>query len=397
MRSPVWRASGGRRGTMLVLTLWLTLVLAVIAYSLSHEMQLGLRMTSQAQRRVKALAIARAGLAKAVADLRNDRLISAAAQGRNSDTDDETWSRAKDKTDIEFGGGTYSVRVVDEDGKLDMNGLTPTNRGALEYVLERVCGVREEDAKVIAMAVVDFKDPDVFQLEKLDEDEIQYYTEWGLKKYGRDLPAEWQFRPKNDTFIDIEELLEIPGITREVLYGDPAKIPADPIERIDEKEKNAALIDYVTIGKNEPVNINTCPLEVLEALLYVNLKSDSAARDTARGIDKLRHERLEYNGAKVYGVSSLAQLNDNGFDLKLLAGSLPVNVFSNNFTIYSRGEFGSVRQSLGVECNVTNESFPIDPDNAEHAGLRDPNASGRIKNRVQLVFDPSVRVIKSAQ
>ena len=65
-----------RRGTIMVMALWLILVLTVMAYSLAYEMRLGLKSTSYAQKRVKALGLARAGLAHAVMDLKNDRLLS---------------------------------------------------------------------------------------------------------------------------------------------------------------------------------------------------------------------------------------------------------------------------------------------------------------------------------
>jgi type II secretory pathway component PulK len=54
---------GPRRGAILMLSLWLILVLTVMAYSLTYEMRVGLRMTGMGARKIKARALARAGVA----------------------------------------------------------------------------------------------------------------------------------------------------------------------------------------------------------------------------------------------------------------------------------------------------------------------------------------------
>lgn len=398
-------ASSRQRGALMVLSLWLIVILIVIAYSLAYEMRIGMKMTSQGKKRIQAQALAQAGLAKAVMDLRNDRLVAMADRTQSNDTLADIWTMNDDKTAIKYGGGTYTVRVIDEERKINVNNLQNSSLLALRYLIEEKAGIDKKESESIANALLDYKDQDITASGVSGGmDEIECWTDWGLKNYGRELPDGWSFRPKNDNILTIEELLEIPGITREVLYGDPKHVPMDPIERVDwleePREESSALADYLTVNSTAQVNINTCSRGVIEAALYAAAGGMAGdVKSMASQIEKLREERLKIKDAEGLGITNLTQLQkakipQNMFD-QLASGSIiPFGFASGTFTIISRGEFEGVRFTVQAMVQVTLEPYNLNPDDKRHESGRDRTGYGSLKSQPYLIIDPAVRVIR---
>lgn len=396
------RKRHGRRGAVLVLVLWLVVVLTVIAYSLAYEMRVSLKMTAHGQRKMHAQALAQAGLARAVCDLRNDRLI-AAAQKRNNNTLIDVWANTEDKTEVELGKGTYTVRIVDEESKININTLQQPGVPALKYLLEEVCDVDKKDAETVAYALIDFKDPDLMASDGQGTDEVEHYTDFGLKKYGRVMAEDWTFRPKNDNYLTMEELMEVPGITSEVLYGDE-KVPRDPIDRIDylaeSKRPSTALADYVTVLNSGQININTCPVVVIEAALAAASGGLADMSSAAKRIDKVRQERLKMKSEQGYGITDLQQFAQANIDPKLigeLSGKFPVGLISNYFTIVSRGEYQGVRATVQALVRIDMEPYNLNPDEKRHMSRVELESMGSLKSQPLLVLDPAVRVIRMSE
>ncbi|HOE98056.1 MAG TPA: type II secretion system protein GspK [Candidatus Sumerlaeota bacterium] len=385
----------GSRGVILVMVLWIIVVLSVMAYSLAYEMRVGLKTTSLAQKRLAAGATARAGLAKAVTDLKNDRLIALADQGQTNDNLMEVWADKEDKTDVEFGGGTFTVRIIDEESKLDVNSIIPASMPGLVYLLREVGGFDDDEAQIIAACIVDFADADLIPSTGEGYDEVEYYTEWGLDEYGDQLPPGWVFRPKNDYYLHIEELLEIPGLTREMLYGDPREVPQDPFVRRDEEEDFPALADYLTAGRNHKVNINTARIPVLEAIFAGAMGEGGDYGRIVSRIDDLRRSRNTLEGGTGYGIADPAQLAEAGVPaeaIELVQQLFPLGVQSHRFTIIARGTYQGVRETIAATVNLTVESYPYDPDDPDTFGLRDQAAAGELENQPYVKVDPAVRV-----
>jgi hypothetical protein len=395
--SPLSPSHRGRRAAVMILTLWIVVILMVITYSLAYEMRIGVRMTSHGKRLLRARGLARVGMAKAVMDLRNDRLIAVADPRFQNDTLDEIWADIEDKTDVEYGDGIYTVRIIDEDRKIDLNTLTPIHVDLLRHLLVEVGGMREDDSEVVADAILDFMDPDLQPQAAELEDEIEYYTEWGLNDSEEEFDDDWSFRPKNDRFLSVEELIEIPGITREMLYGSPEDTPQDPLERADWEEESFALIDYLTVGSSGAVNINTCGLGVLEALLVGATHGGVDVDDLVREIDKLRTERNQVGDVEGYGITSLDQLDQADVDpaiLTMLRETFRLDVRSSTFTIISRGEYRGVRETMEARVQIQMQTYPFDPDDPDSFGLRDERVSGWLKDQPGVKVDPAVHVIR---
>ncbi|HMX63479.1 MAG TPA: hypothetical protein PKD58_10465, partial [Candidatus Sumerlaeota bacterium] len=60
---------------ILVLVLWIVVILSLMAYSMLYQVSSEMSITSARKKQLQAEALARAGIAKAVVDLRNDLLF----------------------------------------------------------------------------------------------------------------------------------------------------------------------------------------------------------------------------------------------------------------------------------------------------------------------------------
>jgi len=289
---------------------------------------------------------------------------------------------------------------VDEERKIDLNTLSIEHIDMLRAMLEELCDMREGDAEVVAQAILDFTDPDLTVLNAPIEPEMEYYTEWAWRKSRLDLPEGWTFRPKNDFFLGIEELLDIPGIGREALYGDPQEVPSDPIERIDWQEESPALIDYLTVGTSGKVNINTCGDKLLHWMFVGASHNMIDVRDAATRVVRLREDLRRDRGLETQGFADVSQLAEAEIDPALLAALqslFPMDVRSHTFRIVSRGEVGGVRETIEARVNIEMQIYPIDPEDPDTFGKRDDRASGWLKDQPNLKVDPSVFVIRQSE
>ncbi len=410
LRTLQFRSPGrGRRGALLVLTIWLIIILTIMAYSLSYEMMLGMKMTGQGRRRVEALGLARAGLAKAVTDLRNDQMLKVSEGLYNNDTPEDIWAQTDDKTDVKLGDGTYTVRVIDEQSKIDVNMLRPEWTDSMKYLLMQVCGESEKNAEFMTNALLDYLDNDDRPISGDDLTEAEYYTREGYRMFSKRLPQGWTFHPKNDRLIGIDELLEVPGFTREILYGDPAKVPVNPIDRLGgtksrRRKASTALVDYLTVGEGGPININTAPVEVYGALLSIGTQGakqgGSSIKRAAAAIDSHRRDLLTRSSKTGIGFMNVAQLMEAKVDPTLLQGMMaaPLGVSSREYTIVSRGTLGSVSQTIEARVVISLQSYTLDQDaQPGQQYIHDLKAIGFLKSRPDLIVDPVLHVTQFKQ
>lgn len=410
LRTLQFRSPGrGRRGALLVLTIWLIIILTIMAYSLSYEMMLGMKMTGQGRRRVEALGLARAGLAKAVTDLRNDQMLKVSEGLYNNDTPEDIWAQTDDKTDVKLGDGTYTVRVIDEQSKIDVNMLRPEWTDSMKYLLMQVCGESEKNAEFMTNALLDYLDNDDRPISGDDLTEAEYYTREGYRMFSKRLPQGWTFHPKNDRLIGIDELLEVPGFTREILYGDPAKVPVNPIDRLGgtksrRRKASTALVDYLTVGEGGPININTAPVEVYGALLSIGTQGakqgGSSIKRAAAAIDSHRRDLLTRSSKTGIGFMNVAQIMEAKVDPTLLQGMMaaPLGVSSREYTIVSRGTLGSVSQTIEARVVISLQSYTLDQDaQPGQQYIHDLKAIGFLKSRPDLIVDPVLHVTQFKQ
>lgn len=387
-----------RRAVILILSLWIAMILSIMAFSVAYEVRINLRLAHQGQGILKARGLARAGIAKAVMDLRNDKLL-AIADPTNQLTDSykDVWAQTDDKTEVKLGEGVYTVRVEDEEGKLNLNFLNPQTAPILGYIIAKVCDIDPIKANVMASMVLDYQDPDPAPSAGQGDTETEYYTDWAHRNFKDEIPEDWTFKPKNDVIMDLEELLAIPGITRTRLFGDPDKVdPREPRRIRRTEEESNILADYVTVLGGRLINVNTVSQITLQGLFRVALPNIFVADDLARKVCDYRIQLAKTEGTRGT-ILNIMQLQEAGVprqELSKINGIIPLQVASSFFTITSRGEYKGVSRTIEARVNVALESFRIDGKNPDTFGRRDRRASGSLRHRMDNVIDPSVRVVE---
>lgn len=390
-----------RRAVILILSLWIAMILSMMAFSVAYELRLNLRLTKQSQDVLKARALARAGLAKAVMDLRNDKLLAMADPAQMlTDSHKDVWYLNEDKTDIELGEGTYTVRIEDEEGKFNINDLNQRNAPVLGHILTKLLGLDPVVGNQMAFMIMDFQDPDSVPGLGQGTYEEEYYTEWGRDKLGRYTTGDWKFEAKNDLVLALEELLVLPGITHELLFGDPVEDhPRRPRRR--DRDESPVLSDYITVQAGHHLNLNTVSILTLEGLLKSALPASLGAEAFATKIYEYRINLAKTEGTRGT-ITSITQLEDPAVGLPrreigLLNSLIPLNVASSHYTITSRGEYKGISKTIRVRVEVKVESFQIDAKRPDSYGRRDRRASGSLRRSLNHVIDPAVRVLQMTE
>jgi len=382
-----------RRAVILILTLWIAMILAVMAYSSAHEMQTSMRLVRGGHHRLQAWALARVGMARAVNDLRNDKLMAVADPTQwNPDSLEDVWAVSEDTTDIELGEGTYSVKVVDEERKLNLNYLTPFNLPALAYVLADLMEIDIGEAKEIAEMIHDWKDQDSTPIGGQGDDEAEFYEDWAYSNYSETLPDGWRWESKNDLFFTLDELLEIPGITREILYGSADKEERKSRRRRDEEPRDLA--SYVTVQSSGQVNINTVPPLLLEGICSLLQGAGGGAQGLANKIIDQRERQTPGKSSGEDIINAYQQLQEAGLapeDVQKLNQIVSLNNVSNVFTIQAAGTYEGVTRRLEARVMVGIEAFPTRATSQRSLRGRD-EWRGSLRTRTDHVVDIAVRV-----
>jgi type II secretory pathway component PulK len=310
-REPLASFRSRRRAIVLVLTLWVVIVLGLIAASLAFEVQVGSKLALVHREQFLAYNLAKSAIAAGMTHLQNDLLIQQAENPNQTyDAISDVWAQPERKekdieveVDKDHPERTYEVDVSDEEGKLPINNVSPKIfKAMLEYY-----GYEPPDSDEVAAALVDYRDQDDMAANAPGEKENEHYSAGLGQRIERDMdPNALLYRCSNEAFLTCEQLLDVYGIMPEIYYGYD---PADKAERDlrardavaqgrtlrarrERKKKNLALPlkDIITVHTTGKVNLNTAPVEVLAILLYAgsNFASLDAAQTAAENIADFR-------------------------------------------------------------------------------------------------------------
>ncbi len=250
---------GKSKAVLLLNTLWILLVLSLIALSLGYRMSLELRLVRHHISQVKNLYAAKAGIMQAIEILKADTTPQ--------DHLNEDWANNPDKfkeiyvdNDVSF-TISYVFDVIDEvpliyyglvDKERKIN-LNMDNLDELERRLKRLSDIVPLITAEDIDSILDWRDPDdnprLFGAEKDDD-------------YYRNLA----YKPRNGKFKVMDELLLVKGFNK---------------EKVEKLQKFLTI--YGNIGGE--VNINTCSREVLVAVGLTPREADIIIR--------YRHQILE--------------------------------------------------------------------------------------------------------
>lgn len=287
-----------QKGIVLVITLWVILVLSVVSLSYLRQVNIELKMVGFQRDASVADSIAKAGLQQALILLREDRIKDSAENIQETmfhfveddsylyDGGTEKWANSPDLLeDVMFyengdKAGYYFVKIEDESSKFPINNQKTTLE-MIAHLLE-MTGVQEKQSKSLAAAIIDWRDADTIPTDTGDQsygrdgtDETAFYNT-GRSSRDRDAPSVIM---KNGPIDSIDELLLIPGMTPEIIYGNVAQDDSQKRSRSKRRRRvrrgeYLGLIHYITIY-SDTVNLNTVKQEVLESLFYLPLGEDA--------------------------------------------------------------------------------------------------------------------------
>ncbi|MBI5849107.1 MAG: general secretion pathway protein GspK [Nitrospirae bacterium] len=294
--------SGTQRGIALLIVLWVLTILIVIVFSFSYMARTEAYATMSFRQTVEKKFLSEAGLARGIAELfylNENRNATTVMEGS------EVWRTDGRKYKLLADNGYYTVGIVNEGGKVDIN-------TAPELVLRTLLinlGVDADYADGLVDSIMDWKDPD--NLRRLHGAEDDYYLS---------LPN--PYKAKNTDFATLEELLLVKGMTPEILYGDTGK---------------KGIIDFLTINSRmTQININAAPREVLLAIPGI----------TPELADSILAIRETQEIQDIQGVLG------NNYSL---ASSYIGLTLANAFTIESAGYKDTDRSGYTIRATVTLE------------------------------------------
>lgn len=227
------------KGFALMMTLWVLVLLTVLAMSFSFSTRRGSASTRNFKQDTQAHYLAVSAYEKVIAylmadkDLRVDFIDS---EG-NFHTDTEREPIAGKRT---VDGAELDIRITDEESRLNINFL---NNPVLIRLFEHT-GVPDDSIQEIVDSLADWKDPD--NLHHLSGAEDEYYGALGYSAKDRPLDVP-------------EELLLIKGFTPDYLYGSEDITPLYPL---------------ITTW-SDGININTVSEELLKVLGFTDMEIDA--------------------------------------------------------------------------------------------------------------------------
>ncbi|MBF0498844.1 MAG: general secretion pathway protein GspK [Candidatus Riflebacteria bacterium] len=235
------RPPGHRDGVALAACVLLLMLMIALYARLSREAVFQMRLDRRQEQSFQARLAAQAGLSLGLSLLYRDR--------NTIDYFGEEWSRISSYTQekgVEIGGGTFTLRISDEAGKLNVN---MANEETLYNLFDSVgLGIvenleltgekdRRGASRRLAQRIMDYIDADE-NPRPMGSESTGY--EWAPGKKPRNAPLE-----------DLRELLNIPGITNDIYLA---------------KDGRPGLSDLLTIYTDGLININTARPEVIEAV-----------------------------------------------------------------------------------------------------------------------------------
>lgn len=253
-----------QKGMVLIAVVWAVFILAAMAFALSALVRGGGEELHARKERLQAYYVARGAIYRAISMVKQPMLPNG---------DPRPFRPGQSRIEWDDAGDHIAVDVIDESGKLDLNGAPPE-------MLERLflnLGMDFKSAHALVAAIQDWRDVD--DDTRMDGAESLYYLS---------LPQ--PYRPANQDFKSVDELLLVRGVTPSMLYGGYQVRPDGNVER------RLGLIDCLTVAmRGSTVNINYAPLPVLLAVpgmspVTANFIVEGRARRPFASVSDFQHD-----------------------------------------------------------------------------------------------------------
>lgn len=397
--------SAPRRGRAVVLlvTLWVVVVLGIIAASLAFDVQVGSKLAMLQREQFVANNLAKSAVAVGITHLQNDMMIDYAEDPNQPyDAFSDVWAmrdlREKERV-VQIDpkrnpDQTYEVKIVDEEGKIPLNHANfKVMKAMMEYY-----GFESPDSDDIAYAIIDYRDQDDQAGGEPGAYENEYYSaEMGQKVSRNTMPDQLIYRAPNEAFLNTDQLLDVFGMSQfpELYLGyDPEEKAEAEIalrdsiaagratrqrrERKRGRDRDALYIkDIVTvspIGRGR-INLNTAPVEVLTILIHAatDFASIEQAKAAAEAIVDFRGDNDNRGPDPDSAFKSIADVQQvAGVDVGALneMSSLGIEPTFKSETFRITGIGKTRRAEREVEAIVQRRLEVYNPDDAQLASNR---------------------------
>jgi general secretion pathway protein K len=218
--------------------LWLSAALAAIAFSLASTVRGETERASTAVDGLRSYYLAAGGIERASLELLWS--VKLAPEKRPI-------PKASTAIDYHFASGDVHVEFLPEAGKLDVNAATPE----VLYRVNMGLGMDPERARVIAMAIDDWRRP----------------VSQSNPSAPQNLSPGPSFRILHASIQEIEELLQVKGVTPDIFYGTYVPAPEGTPMQGPRLLARPGLIDCLSVfGAKDRVDVNTAQPAVLGAI-----------------------------------------------------------------------------------------------------------------------------------
>jgi len=186
-------ANRNTKGLVIITVLWTVVVLTVMVAILGRKSRLDMKVSAARTEAVRCKWACRAGIEKAIAVLNEDET--------QNDSLIDTWSdNEEDFNDVLLERCWFTVRVVDEASKLNINTATKEQLMGLPYMFEE-----------IADAIIDWR----------DENDV---PEGMGAEGGYYESLTFGYQARNGSFKTLRELLLVKDVTDDLFYGEDTNL-----------------------------------------------------------------------------------------------------------------------------------------------------------------------------
>ncbi|MBN2097662.1 MAG: general secretion pathway protein GspK [Candidatus Omnitrophica bacterium] len=330
---------GNPRGTILIVTLWILLILTLFALALGERASLEVNLTKYQRDKAKAIRLAQAAIERAIWEkLNNDT-------EENSDSFHEPWANNQAAfKDVQLGAGTFTVGYSIDASTLDENKITfygledeqskininNVKQKVLKHLLES-CGVVDFSAAAQSILVWSGKMPDT------GDEEGTYYE-------NLDPP----YPLKAEEFQSLGELLLVQHFSPAIVYGG----------QDENGDVYPGLSRYLTVYGEDQVNINTASQKVLLALTEGDLTLVDKVMQYRRGYDGeigTEDDNIFTLDSQKFAVNEAWADYGESEDLPSLNNVIPQEqrcVSSDIYTISAKAEVKRVRKTITATVSI---------------------------------------------
>jgi general secretion pathway protein K len=253
------------KGSALLAVLWLSAALAAVAFSVAMSVRGETERVATSEEDVRAYYLAQGAIQRAILH------VQWADSIRPADGGEPYFLPGQPSMRLEFPSGSTLVEVIPETSKLSLNLARPETLQGLMLIL----GANPDQAASIAAGIVDWRTPRG-PAELTDFDQLY-------------LSMQPSFRSPHASFQDVEELLNIPGMTSDLFYGTWVRQGDAAQSRLVPRE---GVKDCVSVfGSTDRFDVNSVRPAVLAA---VGVSGDSiqALMDRRAAAPLLRQQDL---------------------------------------------------------------------------------------------------------